>query len=314
MKEKPRLAITMGDPAGVGPEIVAKLLRLEETFELCRPIVIGNRETMNKAEAIVGEPLAAYELEHFDNVKDHTWGEVRADFGRAAADYIERASKLALEKKVAAMITAPIHKEALKAAGVPYPGHTEMIASLCGVSNYGMMLAGPSLRVIHVSTHVSLAEAIRRVKPERILNTIRLGHEALKREHIASPRIAVAGLNPHAGESGLFGDEEILYISPAIKEAQNEGINASGPYPPDTVFVQATKGKFDLVIAMYHDQGHIPAKLLAFDYSINVTVGLPILRSSVDHGTAFDIAGTGIANESSLLEAVRYAARITGEN
>jgi 4-phospho-D-threonate 3-dehydrogenase / 4-phospho-D-erythronate 3-dehydrogenase len=174
------------------------------------------------------------------------------------------------------------------------------------------MLVGPSFRVIHVSTHVRLLEAIQRVKTERVLNTIRLGNEALKKERLEHPRIAVAGLNPHAGEGGLFGDEEILHISPAIAQAQNEGINASGPHPPDTVFWHAAKGRFDLVIAMYHDQGHIPAKLVGFDTSVNVTVGLPIIRTSVDHGTAFDIAGTGQASDSSLLEAIRYAARISG--
>ncbi len=310
----PRLAITMGDPAGVGPEIIAKALSNPEVFQLCQPIVVGNKGVMTKAEVLVGKALEPYKIINFDNVKDHDWGIVRADFGRAAADYIEHATQLALAKKVAGMVTAPIHKEALRMAGVTFPGHTEMIANLCGTKNYGMMLVGPSFRVIHVSTHVSLAEAIRRVQTERIFNTIQLAHHALLREGLDKPRIAVAGLNPHAGEGGLFGDEEEKFIRPAISHAQNEGINASGPHPPDTVFWHASKGHFDLLVAMYHDQGHIPAKLAAFDKSVNVTVGLPIIRSSVDHGTAFDIAGTGQASESSLLEAIRYAARIAREN
>ena len=254
-----------------------------------------------------------YELIDLGNVPEHTWGQVRATYGRAAADYIEHATQMALDKKVAGIVTAPIHKEALREAGVEFPGHTELIAHLCNTKNYGMMLVGPSFRVIHVSTHVSLLEAIQRVKPERILSTIRLGHEAFKREGLSSPRIAVAGLNPHAGEGGLFGNEEMLYIIPAITQAQQEGIDASGPHPPDTVFWNAAKGRFDLVIAMYHDQGHIPAKLIGFDNSVNVTVGLPIIRSSVDHGTAFDIAGTGKANDASLLEAIRYAAKVSSQ-
>lgn len=310
----PRLAITMGDPAGVGPEIIAKLLQRSETYELCTPVVVGDRQVLEKAQDIVGRAPEPFDVVDLENVTDHVWGQVRPAFGRAAADYIEHATRLALDGRASAVVTAPINKEALRAAGVAFPGHTEMIAHLCGVNDYGMMLVGPQLRVIHVSTHVSLSEAIRRVTRERVLTTIRLGYMALRREHIEHPRIAVAGLNPHAGEGGLFGDEETLHISPAVQQALQEGIDASGPHPPDTVFVHAARGRFDLVIAMYHDQGHIPAKLAAFDSSINVTVGLPILRTSVDHGTAFDIVGTGQARDDSLLEAVRYAARIAKED
>lgn len=316
--ERPKVAITMGDPAGVGPEVTLKALRRAEVWEACRPVVVGDRSVLEKAATVLGDERLAL-LERADVVdlkmvraEEHAWGRLDARFGKAAAAYIEQAVRMAQAGEVAAVVTSPVNKEALKLAQVPYPGHTEMVAALTGAKTYAMMLAGPGLRVIHVSTHVSLAEAIRRARRERIVTVIRLAHQVLRMEGIDRPRIAVAGLNPHAGENGLFGDEEIREIAPAVEEARAEGIEVSGPHPPDTVFLQALKGRFDIVVAMYHDQGHIPLKLHGFDRSVNVTVGAGVIRTSVDHGTAFDIAGKGVASEESMVQAILYAARLAG--
>jgi 4-phospho-D-threonate 3-dehydrogenase / 4-phospho-D-erythronate 3-dehydrogenase len=311
---RPRIAITMGDPAGVGPEIAVKALTNDEVLRLCDPLVIGDLAVLRRAAEVLGrefEPSLEPHVLDLDAmpIADHAWGRATAAGGRAAAAYIERAVELALAGEVAAIVTGPINKDAIHQAQVPYPGHTEMLASLTGTEDYAMMLVGPDLHVAHVSTHVSLRDAVERVKRARIETVIRLTHEALKREGIAAPRIAVAGLNPHAGEGGMFGSEEIDEIEPAVRAAAEHGIDVSGPHPPDTVFLFASRGRYDAVVAMYHDQGHIPAKLSGFDTSVNVTIGLPIVRSSVDHGTAYDIAGTGSANDASLVEAVRYAAR-----
>ncbi len=311
---RPRIAITMGDPAGVGPEIAVKALTHDEVLRLCDPLVIGDLAVLRRAAEAMGRefgtPLERHVLDlGAMAISDHTWGTATAAGGRAAAAYIERAVELALAGEVAAIVTGPINKDAIHQAQVPYPGHTEMLASLTGTDDYAMMLVGPDLHVAHVSTHVSLRDAVDRVKRARIETVIALTHEALQREGIVAPRIAVAGLNPHAGEGGMFGSEEIDEIEPAVRAAAERGIDVSGPHPPDTVFLFASRGRYDAVIAMYHDQGHIPAKLSGFDTSVNVTIGLPIVRASVDHGTAYDIAGTGSANESSLVEAVRYAAR-----
>lgn len=309
-----RIAITMGDPAGVGPEIAIKALRSDEVHALCNPLVVGDLGVLRLAAAGMGRELEGSLEEHVLDlgviaVADHTWGAATAASGRAAATYIERAVELALAGDVAAIVTGPINKDALNKAHVPFPGHTEMLASLTGTQEYAMMLVGPDLHVSHVSTHISLRDAIERVKRPRIETVIALTDAALKGEGIAAPRIAVAGLNPHAGEGGMFGREEIDEIEPAVRAMAERGVDASGPHPPDTVFLFASRGRYDAVIAMYHDQGHIPAKLAGFDTSVNVTIGLPIVRASVDHGTAYDIAGTGSANEASLIEAVRYAAR-----
>lgn len=308
----------MGDPAGVGPEVTLKALRRLEVLAACRPVVVGDRSVLEKAARALGdtglrlpEGVDLVDLGRLSS-EEHAWGRLDARFGAAAASYIERAVRMAQAGEVAAVVTSPINKEALKLAGVPYPGHTEMVAALTGAKDYAMMLVGPELRVIHVSTHVSLAEAIRRARRERILTVIRLAHQVLQMEGVERPRIAVAGLNPHAGENGLFGDEERVEIAPAIEAAQAEGIEASGPHPPDTVFLHAVNGRFDIVVAMYHDQGHIPAKLNAFDRSVNVTVGAGVIRTSVDHGTAFDIAGKGVASEESMVQAILYAARLAG--
>jgi 4-hydroxythreonine-4-phosphate dehydrogenase len=246
-------------------------------------------------------------------------GRVSAVCGRAAYEYVERAVQLARAGEIAGIVTAPINKEALAAAGVPHPGHTEILAALTGTGAYAMLLMGRELRVIHVTTHVALRRVPELVTRERVLRTIRLGHAAMRDLGLAAPRLAVCGLNPHAGEGGLFGDEERTAIAPAIADARVEGIDATGPYPADTLMSRATGGEFDCVVAMYHDQGHTPVKTLGFRYDeakkawtglsgVNVTVGLPVLRVSVDHGTAFDRAGTGTANPESMIEAILVAA------
>jgi 4-phospho-D-threonate 3-dehydrogenase / 4-phospho-D-erythronate 3-dehydrogenase len=237
-------------------------------------------------------------------------GQVSAPAGRAAVEYVFRACDLAKEGIVDAIVTAPLNKEAMHRAGFNYPGHTELLTERTGARRVSMLLVGPNLRVVHVSTHVSLAEAIRRVQTERVLEVIELAYGSCQALGIPDPRIAVAGLNPHAGESGLFGNQEADEIQPAVAQARARGWRVSDPQPPDTVFLRAVKGEFDIVVAMYHDQGHIPMKLLAFDSGVNVSIGLPIIRTSVDHGTAFDIAGTGRASEESLLAAVDVAVQM----
>jgi 4-hydroxythreonine-4-phosphate dehydrogenase len=237
-------------------------------------------------------------------------GEVSAQAGKAAAECVIAAARDALSHEIDAIVTGPLNKESITLGGYPYPGHTELLAEVAKTARYGMLLLSGNLRVIHVSTHVSLREAIDRVRCPRILECIRLGSRACQDLGIAAPRVAVAGLNPHAGEHGLFGSEEALEISPAIKLARSESIDATGPHPPDTIFARTLRGEFDLVVAMYHDQGHIPVKLNGFDGGVNVTIGLPLTRVSVDHGTAFDIAGRGIAREESLIEAVRVAVQM----
>jgi 4-hydroxythreonine-4-phosphate dehydrogenase len=227
--------------------------------------------------------------------------------GRAAVEYVFRACDLAIAGVADAVVTAPLNKAAMNLAGFAYAGHTELLTERTGATQVSMLLVGPQLRIVHVSTHVALAEAIRRVTPERVLATIELAQRSCVALGIAAPRIAVAGLNPHAGEGGLFGDQEERAIVPAIAAARTRGWDVSDPQPPDTVFLRATKGAYDIVVAMYHDQGHIPMKLLAFDSGVNVSVGLPIIRTSVDHGTAFDIAGTGMASETSMLAAIDVA-------
>ena len=316
---KPKLAITMGDPAGIGPEIVCKALMRKEVFEFCHPVVYGDRDWMNQTAESLKSPL---EFVSESEVKPNQIqliqattadlsgiriGEVSAEAGRAGVESVIFAAKSAMSGEADAIVTAPLNKESIRMAGYSFPGHTEALAEVTGTRNYGMLLLSGALRVVHVSTHVSLREAITRTKTARILECIRLGESACRMLGIESPRIAVAGLNPHAGEGGLFGTEEIEEIEPAVRLAQSERILATGPHPPDTIFARAAKGEFDLVVAMYHDQGHIPVKLHGFDTGVNVTIGLPILRVSVDHGTAFDIAGKGVASEASLLEAVRVA-------
>jgi 4-hydroxythreonine-4-phosphate dehydrogenase len=306
------IAITMGDPSGIGPEIIAKL-----AAEPSRPnaplLVIGDEGAMSRALAEAGAPANAVRVLQAGHPlpADLPIGQIDARSGAAAYGYVERAVDLALAGEVAALVTAPISKEALRLAGIGYPGHTEILADRCGVTDFAMMLANDELRVLLVSIHLSLADAIAAVTSEAERRAIRLAHEACRAFGIAAPRVAVAGLNPHAGENGLFGREEAEIITPAIAAARREGIDASGPWPGDTVFMRARRGDFDIVVAQYHDQGLIPVKYLGVDKGVNITVGLPFVRTSVDHGTAFDIAGKGVADPASLIEAVRMAIAMT---
>ncbi|MBI1299575.1 4-hydroxythreonine-4-phosphate dehydrogenase PdxA [bacterium] len=325
---RPLLAITLGDPAGIGPEVILKALRHAELFERCRPLVIGDRRILARAAAWIEGAPDAYELIedprqgqfafgtvplvdlHNADPAEIPVGKVSAAAGRAAVEAVFRACDLALDSTVDGIVTAPLNKEAMHRAGFLYPGHTELLAERTGAERISMLLVGPSLRVVHVSTHVSLAEAIRRVRTPRVLEVIELAYQSCRALGIVEPRIGVAGLNPHAGENGLFGNEEAEQVQPAIEQARARGWTVSDPQPPDTVFLRAVKGVFDIVVAMYHDQGHIPMKVLSFDSGVNVSMGLPIIRTSVDHGTAFDIAGTGIASEESLLAAVDVAVQM----
>ena len=325
---RPRLAITLGDPAGIGPEVVLKALQHGEVFAACRPLVIGDQGVLGRAAAWLGiRPRFEFVVDagaegRFEegtvplldlaNVElaEAPVGQVSAGAGRAAVEYVMRACDLALGGQVEAVVTAPLNKEAMHRAGFLYPGHTELLAERSGAERVSMLLVGPNLRVVHVSTHVSLEEAVRRVTPARVLEVIELAYHSCQALGIVAPRIAVAGLNPHASENGLFGAQEAIQIQPAIEAARARGWTVSDPQPPDTVFLRTTRGEYDIVVAMYHDQGHIPMKLLAFDSGVNVSIGLPILRTSVDHGTAFDIAGTGRASEESMLAAIRVAVQM----
>jgi 4-phospho-D-threonate 3-dehydrogenase / 4-phospho-D-erythronate 3-dehydrogenase len=315
------IAITMGDPAGIGPEIVLAALASEPH----RAVVVGDLGRLKLATEIlprggprlrpVGSPAEAHFEPGVVNVLDLAnvpaelaWGHLSEVAGAASHAYLVRATQLALAGEVAALCTAPINKEAWREAGIEYPGHTEALAALCETESYAMMLVNRRLRVVHQSTHSSLAAAIGKATTERCLECIRLAAGFLReRAGIASPRIAVAGINPHAGENGLLGTEERDRFAPAVAQAREEGIDASGPWSPDTVFLRGSEGEFDVVVAAYHDQGHIPIKMLGLDTGVNVTIGLPIVRTSVDHGTAFDIAGTGHARPANLLAALRLA-------
>jgi len=340
MTKKPILGITMGDPSGVGPEITAKALGSAEIYNICRPLVIGDARVMEKAvkEAAKRQDITIHPV---TNVKDCRFeygtidvydlcnvdieklkiGTVDAMSGHAAFSSVKKVIELALAGEIDATVTNPINKAALNLAGHHYAGHTEIYAGLTGTKDYSMMLAEGDFRVVHVSTHVSLREACDRVKKDRVLKVIELAHHTCKSLGIAEPKIAVAGLNPHAGENGLFGREEIEEIIPAIEAAIAKGIKVEGPVSPDTVFAKARGGLFDIVVAMYHDQGHIPFKVLGFQYDkstgkwqtikgVNITLGLPIIRCSVDHGTAFDQAWQGSANESSLVSAIEYGVKL----
>ncbi len=314
------LLLTMGDAAGVGPELIAMLFRDRPDLAQ-RCVVVGDAATMARASACVGcDTLTLPLVQATQAGAPVPWGQVSAQAGRAAADCIEWATREALAGRAAAVVTAPIHKEALAAAGVSHPGHTEMLQALAA-EHLGvpverlpvrMMLANPELKTVLVSIHVSLRQAIEAVTHANVLETLRITAAHWARLGLAPPRIAVAGLNPHAGEGGLFGREEIEVIAPAVAQARAEGIEASGPYAPDTVFMRAREGAFDVVVAMYHDQGLIPVKYMGLAHGVNVTLGLPLLRTSPDHGTAFDLAGTGRADPSSLIAAVELAARMSG--
>ncbi|MGB5985139.1 MAG: 4-hydroxythreonine-4-phosphate dehydrogenase PdxA [Desulfobacterales bacterium] len=335
---RPLLGITMGDPGGIGPEICVKALADPEILSFCRPLIVGDAAILADAVAFCGLTL-----------KIRAWGQVdQARFvpgtldvldlknlplaalrhktvtaaqGRASFAYIDEVIRLALAGEIDATVTGPINKAAINAAGFHYAGHTEIYAEKTGTRDYAMMLADGNFRVTHVSTHLSLREACRRVKTARVLKVIQLTHETLRGLAIEAPRIAVAGLNPHCGEGGLFGHEDEAEIAPAVAAARSAAIRVEGPLPADTVFCKMKGGMYDAVVVMYHDQGHIPAKLVGFQYDqrsdtwghmagVNVTLGLPIVRTSVDHGTAFDKAGEGRANPQSMVEAIKMAAQL----
>lgn len=306
------IGITMGDPAGVGPEISVKALAEMSPQDRARTLIYGNRPTLEAAKAAVGcdVDLEGRVVDLPVEGAPLPWGKLSPVAGDAAFRFIEKAVRDAEAGRIGCIVTAPINKEALNAAGHHYDGHTGMLRSLTGAQAAYMLLASERLKVIHVSTHVSLKDAIARATTDRVLATIRAGNAHLKRIGIAAPRIAVAGINPHCGENGLFGTEDDDQIAPAVAAARAEGIDAHGPISADTVFHRAYSGHFDLVVAQYHDQGHIPIKLVAFDTAVNVSVELPIDRTSVDHGTAFDIAGKGIANHGNMNEAIAYARKL----
>jgi 4-hydroxythreonine-4-phosphate dehydrogenase len=311
--DRPRMiGITMGDPAGVGPEITLKAVAGMTPEDRARTCIFGCRATLEVAGQAVGidaGDIAVTDLPVAGGPLPFGKADPRA--GDAAFRFIEAAVRAAQAGEIGCIVTAPINKAALNAAGHHYDGHTGMLAALTGQKRAWMLLASDRLKVVHVSTHVSLREAIARAVPERVLATIRVGHEHLRRTGYDAPRIAVAGINPHCGEGGLFGTEDDEQIVPAVEQARAEGIDVVGPIPPDTVFHRAYQGGFDLVVAQYHDQGHIPIKLVAFDTAVNVSLGLPIDRTSVDHGTAFDIAGQGLASHSNMNAAIAYARRLT---
>ena len=312
------LGITMGDPSGVGPEIICKALAKLSREQRSQCLVIGGGEFLLRANALCGSGLSfgtgsgdvaieAVETPLQDEIRDST---ETAGGGHAAHGYVVRAVELAESGAIGAIVTAPLNKAALHMAGHKYDGHTELLQHLTGAPSSYMLLASETLKVAHVTTHVSLNGAIKGTRTQRILDTMRAGRDHLRRLGIDNPRIACAGLNPHCGEGGLFGHEDTEQIVPAVAAARAEGIEASGPYAADTVFYRASQGEFDLVIANYHDQGHIPVKLIAFHTAVNVSLGLPIERCSVDHGTAFDIAWTGKADPTNMLSALDYGRRI----
>ncbi|MFP5078392.1 4-hydroxythreonine-4-phosphate dehydrogenase PdxA [Rhizobium sp. YIM 134829] len=306
------IGITMGDPCGVGPEISVRALLDMGAAERDNTRIYGNLATLEAARDALGLDLdlSRYVVDLPIEGAPLPWGQLSPVAGDAAFRFIEKAVRDAEAGAIGCIVTAPINKEALNLAGHHYDGHTGMLRSLTGSKAAYMLLASEKLKVIHVSTHVSLKEAIQRATTERVLATIRAGDAHLKRIGYAAPRIAVAGINPHCGENGLFGTEDDDQIAPAVAAARAEGIDAQGPISADTVFHRAYTGAFDLIVAQYHDQGHIPIKLVAFDTAVNVSVDLPIDRTSVDHGTAFDIAGKGIANHGNMLEAIAYARKL----
>jgi len=323
--KRPIVAITMGDSAGVGPEVIVKALQEEAIAECCRPLVLGDLAVLRRAAGLVACPLKLHPIAevgqaHFaasaidvldlDNVD---WrrvqpGTVGAEAGRAAVECVIRATELAMAGQVQAIATGPLNKEAIRLGGYDFIGHTEILAELTGTEHSTTMLASGELRVVHVTRHVPLRQVAEHISRESVLETIEITDEGLRSWGIEQPRLGVAALNPHGGDGGLIGDEEITAIAPAVREAQDRGIDARGPFPADSIFVRALHGEFDAVVAMYHDQGHIPIKVHGFEESVTITLGLPIIRTSVDHGTAFDIAWRGVADPRSMIEAIKLAA------
>ena len=321
---RPTIAITMGDPAGIGPEIIMKALARQDVHAICRPLVIGDAKRLRQAGRIVEteipvEALADAGAANFETgavqcvdlaivPEDMPFGRLSATAGEAAYRYIEKAVQVVQAGQAQAICTAPLSKEALHSAGHKYPGHTELLAHLTGTPEVSMMLVTPKLRVIHVTTHIGLIDAIAKIEPGLVERVIARGHDVLVKAGIADPKIGVCAINPHAGEGGLFGHgEEAAKITPAVEICRAKGWDVIGPLPADTLFFLAGRGDYDMVVAMYHDQGHGPIKVLGLESGVNITVGLPVVRTSVDHGTAFDIAGKGIADEGSLVEALRQA-------
>lgn len=324
---KPRVGITIGDPAGIGPEIVLKSATDAGVRSVCQLVIIADAKELYRQAQLLGLPCE-YPIVNENAVGEAReavvicdvgqvcegveFGKLSASAGRAAIRFIETGARLCLAHKLDALATAPINKEALKLAGSPFPGHTEMLTALCGAERSLMCFFAGNLRVVLLTIHVSLQDAIRAITRERVISAIELTDSEMRRFGIPHPRIAVAGLNPHAGEKGLFGQEEIAEIEPAIEHCKTQlKINVAGAFPSDTLFVRAARGEFDTVIACYHDQGLIAVKCLAFGEAVNVTLGLPIIRASVDHGTAFDKAGRGIAESQSLVEAIKLAAQLS---
>jgi len=308
---RPTIVITLGDPAGVGAEVTLKALADPEIHSSARFSLLGDRVAVAPAERSTGISLETLPVEFRDcNTlpadAEIAMGTLRAEYGAAAVRYVHDATMMCLRGEADAMVTAPLNKEAVTLSGMQFSGHTEYIAELCNASDSRMLLAGQRLSVVHVSTHISLREACN-LNTDRIVRTIELGNEAMKLLGKARPRIAVCGLNPHAGEHGLFGTEDKRFIQPAVEACRARGIECEGPVAPDTIFFRAANGSHDLIVAMYHDQGHIPMKLLDFDATVNMSLGIPILRTSVDHGTAFDIAGKNIAGAANMKAAIRMA-------
>ena len=329
MNPLPIVAMTMGDAAGVGPEIIMKSLAHPSLYQQCRPLVIGDAKRLRAAGRIVGSHLqvrsltpeevdqARYEQGTVDCIdlqlvpEDLPWGQLSPVAGEGSFRYVQEACELAMSRKVAAICTAPLNKEALHAAGHLYPGHTELLAALTGTEEVSMMLSTPKLKVTHVTTHIGILDAIALIEPGLVERTIARAHAVLVKAGNPHPKIGVCAINPHAGENGLFGrGEEAEKIAPAVAACRSKGWNVIGPLPADTLFFLAQRGDYDMVIAMYHDQGHGPVKVLGIEAGVNITIGLPVVRTSVDHGTAFDIAGTGKADERSMLEAMRQAAEL----
>lgn len=320
-----KIAITMGDPGGIGPEVIVKALFCAEIRKYGDPVVIGDAETIREAVRLTGLPFEVITLSMISDSRPATGrievldirspgvvkkGVASADAGRAAVGCIRKAVELAMQGDIDALVTAPLSKESLKLAGYPWPGHTEMLAEFTETEEFAMMFVSDRLRVILCTIHMPLKDVPSVIDEGLVFKTIRLAQAGMEMLGVRSPRIAVAGLNPHAGESGLFGIEERESITPAIEKARNSGMDVSGPYPPDVVFYKACKGDFDIIVCMYHDQGLIPFKMLAFETGVNVTVGLPVIRTSPDHGTGFDIAWKNRANPSSMIEAIKLAARM----
>jgi 4-hydroxythreonine-4-phosphate dehydrogenase len=321
---KPIIAITMGDAAGVGPEIIAKAMADPDIRERGKIFVIGDLRRLRLAMDVVSSPLelraitdpseivddpAVIDIIDIDCIpEDLPWGRLSAEAGHGAFLFIQKAVELAMAGSIDAICTGPLNKEALHLAGHAFPGHTEMLAELAGVKEVSMMLTAPNMRVIHVTTHLGLVDAIARIDGDRVYRTIARGHDLLVKSGMENPRVAVAAINPHGGENGLFGNgEEAAKVQPGVDRARAEGMDVVGPLPADTLFMLASRGDYDLVVAQYHDQGHIPVKVLGLKNGVNVTVGLPFVRTSVDHGTAFDIAGKDIVDHEPLLEALRQA-------